>query len=101
MEENDWIIKGNETLPNSIELYTGIKRNMYLNGVFYFSNKRALKWTYYQRVSQTKLDFKNNFNSDFININNFTNDNYVFFLDYQFNVLQYLLNISFLKHHDF
>ena len=97
MEKNDWIINGNETLPNSIELYTGIKRNMYLNGVFYFSNRRELTWAYYQRESRTELDFNRNFNSSFIEINNITNDNYDFFLDYQFNIPQYLLYISFLK----
>jgi len=97
MEEDDWIISGNESLLSSIELYTGIKRNMYLHGVYYLKNKREFKWAYYQRINRAELDFNNNTNSPFIKINNFTNDNYILLFGYQFNVPQYLLNISFSK----
>ena len=97
MEEDNWIINANESLLSSIELNTGNKRNMYLNGVFYLRNKREFQWAYFQRISKTELDFNNNFDSPFIQINNFTNDNYVLLLNYKFIVPQYLFNISFMK----
>ena len=97
MEEDNWIINANESLLSSIELNTGIKRNMYLNGVFYLRNKREFQWAYFQRISKIELDFNNKFYSPFIKINNFTNDNYVLLLNYKFIVPQYLFNISFLK----
>ena len=97
MEEDNWGINSNDSSLSAIELDTGIKRNMNLNGVFNLNGDRKINWTYYERFSQTALDLNNSSNASFLTINKFEIYSHVFSLNYQFYYSKYKLNFTLLQ----
>ena len=94
MESDVFEINSNDSSPANIEINTGIKRKMYLNGALYLNNNRKIDWFYYKNYNQIGLDLYNDSEESFFTINKYENENYVFSLGYQFNLKEHMFNIA-------
>ena len=85
MEEDDWIINPTDSSLSKIDLVYGNNKTISLSGYLSLSNNQKINWSYTTMNSYSKLKLLNNSNHPFFKVNKYTNDNFVFSLDYLFN----------------
>ena len=95
MEEDDWIINPTDSSLSKIDLVYGNNKTISLSGYLSLSNNQKINWSYTTMNSYSKLKLLNNSNHPFFEFNKYTNDNYVFSLNYLFNKSDYKFNIMF------
>ena len=85
MDDDDWKINPTDSSLSKIDLVYGNNKTISLSGYLSLSNNQKINWSYTTMNSYSKLKLLNNSNHPFFKVNKYTNDNYVFSLDYLFN----------------
>ncbi len=95
MDDDDWKINPTDSSLSKIDLVYGNNKTISLSGYLSLSNNKKINWSYTTMNSYSKLKLLNNSNYPFFDLNKYTNDNYVFSLNYLFNKSDYKFNIMF------
>ncbi len=95
MDDDDWEINPSDSSFSKIDLEDGNNKTISLSGYLSLSNNQKINWSYTTMNSYSKLKLLNNSNYPFFELNKYTNDNYVFSLNYLFNKSHYKFNIMF------
>ena len=82
MDDDDWKINPSDSSFSKIDLEDGNNKTISLSGYLSLSNNQKINWSYTTMNSYSKLKLLNNSNHPFFKVNKYTNDNYVFSLDY-------------------